>query len=64
MQLYTPDFVLRVGLSWLGCRRFNEGTQAQAQILQLAEGSKLSGCAIYGSSIPVLSLFVPTSEIA
>lgn len=31
MHLYTPDFVRRVGLSCLGCRRFNEGTQAQAQ---------------------------------
>jgi hypothetical protein len=30
MLLYTPDFV-RVGFSYLGCRRFNEGDQAQAQ---------------------------------
>ena len=31
MQLYTPDFVRRVGLSCLGGRRFNKGDQAQAQ---------------------------------
>lgn len=29
--LYTPDFIRRVGLSYLGCRRFYERTQAQAQ---------------------------------
>jgi hypothetical protein len=31
MRLYTQDFVRRVGLSCLACRRFNEGDQAQAQ---------------------------------
>lgn len=31
MQIYTPDFVRQVGFSCLGCRRFNEGDQAQAQ---------------------------------
>lgn len=31
MLLYTSDFVCRVGFSYLGCRRFDEGNQAQAQ---------------------------------
>lgn len=31
MQLYRPDNVWRLGLSYLGCRCFYEGAQAQAQ---------------------------------
>jgi hypothetical protein len=31
MRLYRPDNVWRVGLSYLGCRCFYEGAQAQAQ---------------------------------
>ena len=30
MWLYVPDFPWRVGLSYLICRRFYEGAQAQA----------------------------------
>ncbi|KOS39875.1 hypothetical protein ACN38_g9290 [Penicillium nordicum] len=30
MYLYVPDFPWRVGLSYLSCRRFYEGAQAQA----------------------------------
>jgi hypothetical protein len=35
MRLYTQDNVRRVGLSCLGCRRFNEGDQAQAHWVNL-----------------------------
>jgi hypothetical protein len=30
MHLYVPDFYWQVGLSYLICRRFYEGAQAQA----------------------------------
>ena len=41
MYLCVPDFPWRVGFSYLGCRRFNEGAQTQALRVDISTSSEL-----------------------